>query len=197
MITMMAEWLSFCSNCPQRHTICPTSLSCFLLFRRQVWEENHAAAKHNKQQLQAAQAGGLAVFLGVQDTEDSPAAASSASATIADQPEAPQCIQQPWQQHEPLRQQAKSTDKQQQYQQFIRHSPGAHDMSDDNSNIVGLSPLEIRKRRLEAEQAARVEQLKAFQRQHWLEIKQATANNRQQVNKHTLLLDSAAQSCWL
>jgi hypothetical protein len=54
-------------------------------------------------------------------------------------------------------------------------------MHADVADAAGLSPLERRRARLQAEQAARDAQLRDWQRQHWQEVKAAAARNRQQV----------------
>jgi hypothetical protein len=51
-----------------------------------------------------------------------------------------------------------------------------------------ISPLERRRARLQAEQAARDAALRDWQRQHWQEVKAAAARNRQQV--------SPSLPCW-
>lgn len=58
---------------------------------------------------------------------------------------------------------------------------GTHADEADVADAAGLIPLERRRARLQAEQAARDAQLREWQRQHWQDVKAAAARNRQQV----------------
>jgi hypothetical protein len=66
-----------------------------------------------------------------------------------------------------------------------------HEPDDD----LEMSPLERRRARLQAEQAARDAALRDWQRQHWQEVKAAAAHDRQQVNACPLLADHS--ELWL
>lgn len=200
-----------------------------------------AAAERNKRQLMAAEAGGLAAFLGVpDDTDGSSSSSGRAPGKQPDRcnPAPPKTGQQQQQQQQldqPGRERVRSGSpvldgQQQQPQQQVesyedssrhrdrpglsRERPPASRDSDsyncqadgkrhqqagnDNTKIsqkaanvrytesdideIGLSPWELRQKRLEAEQAARDAQYKDFQRQHLLEVKVAAARNKQAVS---------------
>lgn len=160
-----------------------------------------AAAERNKQQLLAAQGGGLAAFLGVPADSDNSSdilphqqvdhgavttpAAAAAAAVAAAAARSPHSRRQ--QQQQPAEQAYYPSPQQQQpqRQRVSQQHHNQHRAEDDSESVVSqlieLSPWELRRKRLEAEQAARDEQLRQFQRQHWLEVKQAAARNKQQV----------------
>lgn len=167
--------------------------------RRQVWEEMKAAAARNRRQVEAADAGGLAAFLGVPSDDNDSYHDNHDVGVGGKQGYSPTMQQQQQQQHEGHAQQPNSavsrqtSDRQRQrVSDDYKAGPRAVDMAavapqsrhdgyhDDDTDAAG-NAWERRKKRMEEDNMKREAEIKEFQRQHWLEMKAAAQKNRAQV----------------
>jgi len=169
--------------------------------RRSVWEEMRQAALRNQEQAEAQERGSIAAFLGVpadaaEGVDDGVPARLLAAAVHPVHVEALERNDgagggQSNRQHAPGKQQrvnfaeaapARVDTGQSGSRESPLHarSPAAAPPSQAGEGEDG-DPWERRRRRLEEDRARREAEIKAFQRQHWAEMKAASARNRAAV----------------